>query len=646
LHTVRAVLALACSLAATAVPAQVSITSLSVFRDNEGANAVGAGSGDNLTVSVRGVSPNLSTVGFASNAALPGLQVPLKNVFLSNVGFFTRTFAADVLFGGGGVVDTPWTVTLQNRNVVAQWTTNSLASVGQLPMLQNLQVTGSDLAPTLQWSPVATAVPYDEVRLSIYDIATTQLVWTERVVATAGSSSYTLPPGLLAPGNAYSFRVYLWDTQPGVGLVNRSSTYVDRTTSASAVGLGTLRVVQGGVDAPLLLAAGANSLPNGSVWIGTGDGDGSARLGPGTSLDTQFLNLGLASGRTGTLVIDGGRSTLTGGTWVAVGGATTSGGGFATIGRSSGSQGFLKVVGGGELVLAANGFASPGFTVGRDAGSAGDVRVQGAGSRIVVQGLDPASATAADNGALMVGRSGDGRLTVTAGGQVLNAAAGETWIGRFAGSRGYVRVAGTGSLFDAGLRLQVGPAGEGVLRVEDGGRVAAGSILIGPGGVLTGDGGTLQGLVKLQGGLLAPGNSPGRLTIVGDLVIESGTLQLEALSAAGIDGIDVQGAVSIAAGVAFEVMLGYAPSGGTLDFITATGGVTLAPGFGGPQVFALAGSAAPLGGTVTVSIGGQTFAAPVTAPVPEPGSWALFGLGLAAVAARLRPRRRGADATT
>lgn len=626
--------------AAATATAQITVSSVGLFRDNEGPNTVGAGTGDNLTISARTVSPNLSTVGYATNPALPGLQVPLSNLFLSGNGFFNRSFAADVLPNGGGTLDTPWTVTLQSRGFAAQFSSNGLTGVGQLPLLTNLQMTGTDLAPVLQWNPVVTATPYDNVRLSIYDERTNQLVWNERQVAAVGATSYALPSGLLAPGTEYSFRVFLWDEQPGVGLVNRSSTYVNRTTAALAVSLGSVGMTQAGLDSNISLVAGSNSFANASVNLGTNLGNASARLAAGTTLDALFLNLGTSNTRTGALVIDGSRATFTGGTFVPASGASTTSGGYANVGRVSGSQGFLTVMGGGELQLKSNGLLAPGMNIGRDAGSFGIVRVEGAGSRIVVEGLAQPSVNTFDNGVFQVGRSGDGRLLVLGGAQVINAAAGESWIGRNAGSRGAVQVAGNGSRFEAGATLSIGGLGEGLLQVDSGGLAKAGTFFIGPGGVITGNGGTLQGLVTVQGGVLSPGNSPGRISIVGNLVVESGTLFLEALAAGQLDGIDVTGTVSIAAGVSFDVLLGFAPTGAPLDFITATGGVTLAPGFAGPQVFALLGSDAPQGAMVDVRIGGQTFTVAVTTPVPEPAAWATLLLGLAVLTLRQR-RARG-----
>ena len=72
---------LALAALATSASAQITIGSAGLFRDHEGPNTVGAGSGDNLTVTVRNVSPNLSTFGYASHPALPGVKVPLTNLF-------------------------------------------------------------------------------------------------------------------------------------------------------------------------------------------------------------------------------------------------------------------------------------------------------------------------------------------------------------------------------------------------------------------------------------------------------------------------------------------------------------------------------------------------------------------------------------
>jgi hypothetical protein len=90
-------LVLAAVLLAASASAQITISSAGLFRDNEGPNTIGAGGGDNLTVTVRNVSPNLGTCGYASHPAFPGVRVPLTNVFLSPNGFVSRSFAADVL---------------------------------------------------------------------------------------------------------------------------------------------------------------------------------------------------------------------------------------------------------------------------------------------------------------------------------------------------------------------------------------------------------------------------------------------------------------------------------------------------------------------------------------------------------------------
>ena len=199
--------ALLAVVAAPTAAAPVTTGELRLWRDHEGPNTVGTGTGDNLTVVVRNVSPNLTTFGFAGNPAAPQ-PVPLLNLFTSTFGFFSRSLANDVS-SQGGVITGPWQVTLQNRGDIVTAQTNDLVGIGQLPLLQNLTVSGNSLAPTLSWDPVTTSVPYQQVRLSIFDDRTNQVIVNEQVIGGAGLTGYSVPVGILAPNTDYAFRVFL-----------------------------------------------------------------------------------------------------------------------------------------------------------------------------------------------------------------------------------------------------------------------------------------------------------------------------------------------------------------------------------------------------------------------------------------------------
>ena len=280
------------SLAAFAAPIATGL--VTVFRDNEGPNTIGSGIGDNLTIVVQNVSPNLTTYASATNPQAPG-SIPLANLFTSTFGAFARTFAADAL-GLGGSVTQPWQVTLQNRTDTLTVSTNSLAGVQQLPRLSNLAVIvpdgGSALAPTLTWSPVVTSVPYDQVRISIYNDRTDQVIVNEQIIGGVGTTSYPVPLGTLAPSANYAFRVYLWDsTEPAGPVINRSSTHVNLTTTSPNVSAGALVISANGTANGLTLNSGDNNHPNSAIAIGA-NGRGAATLQNGTTLTGSFLNVG------------------------------------------------------------------------------------------------------------------------------------------------------------------------------------------------------------------------------------------------------------------------------------------------------------------------------------------------------------------
>jgi len=95
-------------------------------------------------------------------------------------------------------------------------------------------------------------------------------------------------------------------------------------------------------------------------------------------------------------------------------------------------------------------------------------------------------------------------------------------------------------------------------------------------GVTFGGTGTIQGNL-VNNGFLSPGNSPGVLTITGDLTLNSGgTLQIEVAgrNPGEFDRIDVAGTATLGGTLAVSFLDGFTPEAGeTFTFLTAGGGV-------------------------------------------------------------------------
>ena len=210
-----------------------------------------------------------------------------------------------------------------------------------------------------------------------------------------------------------------------------------------------------------------------------------------------------------------------------------------------------------------------------------------------------------------------------------------------------VHVRGAGSLWDMGnatdLQIAINPlgvdGGNGELRLEDLARVVARSILVGSGGRVTGSNSIIEADVQLLGGTIAPGLSPGELTIDGNLFVDASSdlvVEIGGLSP-GIqhDVLAVTGDVDIEGAVVLQFIDGFAPrEGDVFDFLTVTGvadfsGASLvveglAPGF----QFSLDPSGGAL--RLTALTDGEF--------VPEPDSAMLFLVG-AVLALRRHSRR-------
>ena len=146
----------------------------------------------------------------------------------------------------------------------------------------------------------------------------------------------------------------------------------------------------------------------------------------------------------------------------------------------------------------------------------------------------------------------------------------------------------------------------------------------------------------LNGGTIAPGNSPGTLTIDGNMTLTGGLLEIE-ISNTAPDHFDVSGVVSLGSGLLINLIFLDQPLTGSVfaieDFFSGFTNFLVDP------LFDLASSAnlavTGLGrGLVSVSLGNQLVSfgrSPNT--VPTPATVALIVVGMAGIAAVRRRRR-------
>lgn len=172
----------------------------------------------------------------------------------------------------------------------------------------------------------------------------------------------------------------------------------------------------------------------------------------------------------------------------------------------------------------------------------------------------------------------------------------------------------------------------GELRVN--GALGAGAVSVASDAVL-GGGGVISGPVSIQrGGAIAPGNSPGTLTVTNSFTLAEGAiLRFELNPTNRVSGGGVNDLITGVTNLTLDGILN----------VTGVGDWTTLPGNAAWRLFTYSGiltdNGVTLGAMPTLS-GGQSFAIDVTTPgevnlvvVPEPSVAALITVGLAGIAA-------------
>jgi autotransporter-associated beta strand protein len=229
----------------------------------------------------------------------------------------------------------------------------------------------------------------------------------------------------------------------------------------------------------------------------------------------------------------------------------------------------------------------------------------------------------------MAGAISGGFGLTKAGGGTLSLSGTNVYSGTTLVSGGILELAGEGSVASSTLQIDAGAKLTATNRT-------GGSMTLASGQTLRGNGTFVGGLILDANSTLAPGASPGTLTVVGDLTMESGsflTVELNGLAAGtGYDQIVMDGGALTLNSATLNLVLGFSPDlGNTFAIITGLGALP-----GGDGIF----TGRPNASTFTVNstefrIDYSDEDVTLTV-VPEPASLGM--LGLLAVAAMLRRR--------
>ncbi|MBN9547923.1 MAG: autotransporter domain-containing protein [Alphaproteobacteria bacterium] len=373
--------------------------------------------------------------------------------------------------------------------------------------------------------------------------------------ATAGSAVINLKNS----GSAQFFE----GSTAGNATINNSATTGIGFNADSTAGNATINNNQG------IVVFGNNSTAGDARLI---NGDGNSRVDfsgtTGTAGDGKITAGSIAGG--GTFFLGGNQLTVGGN-----GASTTVSGVIADGGVKGGAGGSLVKTGGGTLTLTgANTYTGGTELHGGVLSVSADANLGATSGGLVFSGGTLAT-TASFVTARGMSVQQSGTLDV-AGGTAL-------------GLTG--AVSGTGNLFKTGAGVLVYDGnGAGFAGNTD---IAAGALIVGSsaghrdavlggsttvlsGGILAGHGTVGSGAGSVvtigAGGILAPGNSAGTLTVNGDLAMDAGSHLVAEIDAAGADRVAVSGAGDIT-GAVLDVS-GQGVRAGRYTIVTAAGGLT------------------------------------------------------------------------
>jgi len=480
--------------------------------------------------------------------------------------------------------------------------------------------------------------------------------------ATSGTTGFTTAfltgSGQLKANNGNAFS--------GTVLINGASgtsTFSGQVVDGAG-GSGILSIVKSGNSTQVFSGSntytGGTTINGGTLALGNANAlgtSGTITFGGGalqfSASNTTDYSSRIANSTAGAIAIDtNGQSVSFGALGSSnTGGLTKSGSGTLTLtgnntytGNTAVNSGTLALNSSGALAdsVAVNVATGATFSIsGITASSETIGSISGTSSSSVVLGAKNLTAGGNNSSTSFAGViSGSGGSLTKAGSGILTLGGSNTYTGSTTVSAGTLVISSGAGIGNGAVAVNGGS-----LTVN--GSVGNGGVTVASGATLSGSG-TIAGNVTLSGGTLAPGNSPGLLS-VGSLTLSSGVTSFE-ISGTGrgttYDAIDVANGGGVQFGGTFSLSFSSLLSNSTtldlFSFNTASSGDFTALTSTGS--YASAGwTRNASNDTWTLQSGSQTLTfSEVTGDlqiVPEPSAWALLAIGVT-LSFTLRRRRK------
>ncbi|RVT91189.1 autotransporter outer membrane beta-barrel domain-containing protein [Sphingomonas crocodyli] len=464
-----------------------------------GNNALGLGGGLTGTGDLTITGGNVVNVTGTSNNS--GMVTLTGGTTLSVAG--TNSLGSGGLTLNGGTLtttaalDTSAAITVTGTSNVIDTGNNTLGLGGGLSGTGNVTITGGNIVNV-------TGASTNSGMVTLIGGTTLSVASTNSL----GSGGLTLNGGTLTTTAAL-------DTSAAI-TVTGTSNIIDTGNNALGLGgglTGTGNVTIIGGNIVNVTGASNNSgmvtLTGGTTLSVAGTnslGSGGLTLNGGTLTTTAALDTGAAITLTGASnVIDTGNNVLgLGGGLTGTGDLTILGGNVVNVTGASNNSGMVTLTGSTTLSVAGtNALGSGGLTL--NGGTLTTTAALGTGTAITAAGSNNVIDTRNNVVMLGGGLAGSGALTITGGNTVALA-------GASGGFTGAVSLTG-------GTNLVVGSP------TLAGGLSACSGITVGGNAILSGNGTVCTTTVNSTG-ILAPGNSPGTLTVAGNLTLNTGSILL------------------------------------------------------------------------------------------------------------------------